>query len=69
MNMRNRESYIRGLERIESSLRTMEFYLNRGGTSSQYRAEMERIQNQVDDIRSLVEREDLSGTELNPIRS
>ncbi len=67
--MRNRESYIRGLERIEGSLRTMEFYLNRGGTSDQYRTEMERIQNQVDDIRSLVEREDLSGTELNPIRS
>jgi hypothetical protein len=67
--MRNRESYIRSLERIESSLKTMEFLMSRGGTSNDFKTMMNNIQDQVDFIKSLVEREELSPNEINPIRS
>ena len=63
--MKYRETIVRKIESIEGSLRKMDFMLKRGGSSNEFTTEIENISNLTNEIKSYIEREDLSGHELN----
>ena len=63
--MKYRETIIRKLESIEGSLRKMDFMLKRGGSSNEFSSEVENISNLTKEVKSYIEREDLSGHEIN----
>lgn len=66
--MRNRELMLRQLERIDSSMNKMKFYLNRGESTDNYKIEISNVENLVSDIKSMIEREEMSSNEINPTR-
>jgi hypothetical protein len=66
--MRNRELMLRQLERIDSSMNKMKFYLNRGESTDNYKIEISNVENLVSDIKSMIEREEMGSNEINPIR-
>jgi len=66
--MRNRELILRQLERIDNSMNKMKFYLNRGESIDNYKSEISNVENLISEIKSMVEREEMSSNEINPIR-
>ena len=66
--MRNRELMLRQLERIDSSMNKMKFYLNRGESIDNYKIEISNVENLVSEIKSMIEREEMGSNEINPIR-
>jgi hypothetical protein len=66
--MRNRELMLRQLERIDSSMNKMKFYLNRGESTDNYKIEISNVENLVSEIKSMIEREEMGSNEINPIR-
>jgi hypothetical protein len=66
--MRNRELMLRQLERIDSSMNKMKFYLNRGESTDNYKIEISNVENLVSEIKSMIEREEMGSNEINPTR-
>lgn len=66
--MRNRELFTRRLEQIEGRLKGLTLMVSRGGTARDFKLEVGRIENMVDELKGYIEREPMSPEELNPIR-
>jgi hypothetical protein len=66
--MRNRELFTRRLEQIEGRLKGLTLMVSRGGNARDFKLEIGRIENMVDELKGYIEREPMSPEELNPIR-
>jgi hypothetical protein len=63
--MRNRESSLRKIDSIDSNLNTMILTLNQGNREECYRV-VEALREQLDQLRTYIESEPITGNELNP---
>lgn len=64
--MRNREATLHKLENIEASLNQLNFTLNRGERDTCFQV-IDKIRDQVEQIRLYIESEPIVGNELNRI--
>jgi hypothetical protein len=63
--MRNREPSLRKIDSIDSNLNTMILTLNQGNREECYRV-VEALREQLDQLRTYIESEPITGNELNP---
>jgi hypothetical protein len=63
--MQYRETINRKLEAIEGNQRKMEFILKRGGNAIEFSQLIESTKELISEVKSYIERENLSGHELN----
>ncbi len=63
--MQYRETINRKLEAIEGNQRKMEFILKRGGNTIEFSQLIESTKELISEVKSYIERENLSGHELN----
>ena len=63
--MRNREATLRKIDQLNSNLNKLNFSLSRGDRES-YNQTFELILEQLDQLRTYVESEPLTGNEINP---
>jgi len=63
--MRNRDTILKKLESVESNLNKLNFSLNRGDVNL-YNETMEKLHEQISQLRTYVESEPITGSELNP---
>jgi DNA-binding FrmR family transcriptional regulator len=66
--MRNRELFTRRLEQIEGRLKGLTLMVSRGESVRNFRNEISKIENMVDELKGYIEREPMSPEEMNPIR-
>jgi hypothetical protein len=66
--MRNRELFTRRLEQIEGRLKGLTLMVSRGESVRDFKHEISKIENMVDELKGYIEREPMSPGELNPIR-
>jgi len=64
--MRNREATLRKIDNIDASLNNLNLTLNQGNRDGCYEA-IERIREQLDQMRTYIESEHITGSELNRI--
>jgi hypothetical protein len=64
--MRNREATLRKIDNIDASLNNLNLTLNQGNRDGCYEA-IERIREQLDQMRTYIESEPITGSELNRI--
>ena len=55
--MRNKELFDRRFSQIEGKIKTLKFLLSRQSPVSEFRKELETLENTVEDLKSLIERE------------
>jgi hypothetical protein len=65
--MRNRNYINKKLDTLETTLITLEQIVNRQSPIEAYKANIVKAQGLVNDVRDAIERESLSGTELNKV--
>lgn len=65
--MRNRNYINKKLDTLETTLITLEQIVNRQSPIEAYKANIVKAQGLVNDVRDAIERETLSGTELNKV--
>lgn len=63
--MRNRESSLRKIDSIDANLNKMLLSLNQGNREECYKT-VDNIREQLDQLRTYVESEPMTGSELNP---
>ena len=63
--MRNREAALRKIDQIDSSLKKLISYLRRGDEQS-FNETLEGMNEQIDQLRTYIESEPITGYELNP---
>lgn len=64
--MRNREATLRKLDSVESNLNKLNFALNQGNIDL-YNDTMENLKEQISQLKTYIESEPITGTELNRI--
>lgn len=64
--MRNREATLKKLDSVESNLNKLNFALNQGNASL-YNDTMENLKEQISQLKTYIESEPITGTELNRI--
>jgi hypothetical protein len=64
--MRNRESSLRKIDSIDSNLNNLILTLNQGNRDACYEA-VEKLREQLDQLRTYIESEPITGSELNRI--
>ena len=62
--MRNREATLKKIDQINSNLNKLSFYLSRGDKES-YDSTFELLHEQLDQLRTYIDSEPISGGELN----
>ena len=55
--MRYRENIIKNIERLETTLKQLHTYINRGGTQKQANGSLEKSEELLSEIKAYVERE------------
>lgn len=65
--MRSREYLFKKIEHLEARLKTLHFLTQRGSTKGEFRAEIEIAEEILSEIKSVVEREPMSPSEINRI--
>lgn len=65
--MRNRNYINKKLDTLETTLITLQQIVNRQSPIEAYKANIVKAQGLVNDLRDAIERESLSGTELNKV--
>jgi hypothetical protein len=65
--MRNRNYINKKLDTLETTLITLQQIVNRQSPIEAYKANIVKAQGLVNDVRDAIERESLSGTELNKV--
>ena len=63
--MRNREAALRKIDQIDSSLKKLISYLRRGDEQS-FNDTLSGVNEQIDQLRTYIESEPITGYELNP---
>jgi len=66
--MRNRELLTHRLEQIEGRLKGLTLMVSRGESVRNFRSEISKIENIVDELKGYIEREPMSPGEINPIK-
>jgi hypothetical protein len=64
--MRNREATLRKIDNIDASLNNLNLTLNQGNRDGCYEV-IEKIREQLDQMRTYIESEPITGSELNRI--
>ena len=64
--MRNRESSLRKIDSIDSSLNNLILTLNQGNRDACYEV-VEKLREQLDQLRTYIESEPITGSELNRV--
>jgi len=64
--MRNRESSLRKIDSIDSGLNNLILTLNQGNREGCYEA-VEKLREQLDQLRTYIESEPINNSELNPL--
>lgn len=63
--MRNRELLINKIELMEGYFKTLKHLTSSGGTLEQYLDFLSRSEDRLEEIKSMIEREDMTPNELN----
>lgn len=63
--MRNRELLINKIELMEGYFKTLKHLTGSGGTLEQYLDFLSRSEDRLEEIKSMIEREDMTPNELN----
>lgn len=66
--MRNRDLFFRKLEIIENDLKALKFMVNRGQPIADFVNKINSMEDVIFDLKSAIEREPLSPSELNKIQ-
>lgn len=64
--MRNRESSLKKIDSIDAGLNSMILTLNQGNRDACYET-VEKLREQLDQLRTYIESEPVTGSELNPL--
>ena len=65
--MRNRDYILTQIEKLDNQIMKLQYMLTGQSTAQEYRKELEKTKEVLSNIKSSVEREPLSGYELNKV--
>ena len=66
--MKNRNLFTRKLEQLDTTLITLLQTVNRQAPVSEFKSNIDKAQNIVEDLKSMVERENMDPSEINKLK-
>jgi uncharacterized protein YfkK (UPF0435 family) len=64
--MKNREIVVRKIENIEGKLKQLRFHIQRSSTLEEYLDTLTKTEEDLYDLKTIIDREPLSNSEMNP---